>query len=196
MNSTQFSLITAYDGKKVITIKFSISVSRNLPEDDKPTTIPGRGSYQPTRPTAPPTRRPTFTPITTPRAPYRPQPPPRPPQQPRPTQRPHHNYPDKRVFNGTGVATPTTDKSNFVPTYEGDYDTVTAHRKKFGHSTPAFGGGGKLTTTEMAESVSTSTDLDSSVTEGTASKDGICEGAIDKIALVRGELFVIKGSVS
>jgi hypothetical protein len=180
-------------------------VSRSLPQDDKPTTIPSRGSHQPTRPTAPPTPRPTFAPITTPRAPYRPQPPrapqqprpqPRPPQQPRPTQRPHHNYPDKRVFNGTGAVTTTTDKSNFVPTYEGDYDTVTAHRKKFGHSTPAFGGGGRLTTTEMAESVSSSTALDSSVTEGSATRDAICEGTIDKIALVRGELIVIKGSVS
>lgn len=169
-------------------------MSRNLPEDDKPTTIPGRGSNQPTRPTAPPTPRPTFAPITTPRAPYRPQ---RPPL-PRPTQRPHHNspyHPDKRVFNGTSAAT-TTEKSNFVPTYEGDYDTVTAHRKKFGQSTPAFGGGGRLTTTEVAESVSSSTTLVSSVTEGTATRDGICEGAIDKIALIRGELFVIKGSVS
>lgn len=169
------------------------SVSKNLPQDDKPTTIPSRDSYQPTRSTAPPTRRPTFAPITTPRAPYRP------PQQPRPTQRPHHNHPyhpDKRVFNGTGAATATTEKSNFVPTYEGDYDTVTAHKKKFGSSTPAFGGGGRLTTTEIAESVSSSTTLVSSVTEVAATRDGLCEGAIDKIALVRGELIVIKGSVS
>jgi hypothetical protein len=166
----------------------NISVSKNLPLDDKNSTSSSAYNTRPpprTTPRTTPTPRPTSAPTT--RAPYRP--PTRPPT--RPTQRPHHNhphYPDKRGFNGTST---TQKPTAYEPTYEGDYDTVTSHRKKFGHSTPAFGG----QTTAEAAAASSSTTL-RTVTDMTAQRDGVCEGSFDAVAMVRGEIFVVKGQVS
>ncbi|CAB3381228.1 Hypothetical predicted protein [Cloeon dipterum] len=159
---------------------YHVYVSKNLPETDK-TEAPDRQSPRPTTTTA----RPTTTRPTTRRLPGYP------------------SYPTRRPYTTTTTMR-TTQRPSFVPTYEGDYDTVTSHRQKFGSSTPI---GGRMTV-QSTEKTSSSSTTHRTATEVAAHDDDddhrqrpnknnhtICDGAVDTIALLRGEIVVIRDSL-
>ncbi|XP_059468418.1 matrix metalloproteinase-2-like [Neocloeon triangulifer] len=152
----------AYDD---VLAMYHIYVSKNLPSGDQTssTTRP-TATTTPSRPSTPrPTNRPA-TPLTT----------------PKPT------VPVTSTARSTTTRSPAGNKPpSFIPTYEGDFDTVASHKQKFGSSASI---GGTMTVPsppKVAEKKNETQEI---------AKNAICNGTFDEVSLLRGEIVIFKDS--